>query len=155
MLDAPVDVWYRWLGVAAASLAVLGVAVGLPTGAAPDATVAATTVEGVAASTHPALAECPLSADAVRLGRETVSLRTGHRTATASLAYRVTPVRSDTALAAVLAGTPPSRAFDSPAAFARALATARDRRPDWRPAGDRLLARHVSWEGVDATLVGA
>lgn len=155
MLDAPVDVWYRWLGVAAASLAVLGVAVGLPTGTAPDATAAATAVDGVAASTHPAVAEYPLAADAVRLGRGTVSLREEGRTATASLAYHVTPVREGSALASVLAGAAPRRAFDSPAAFGRALAAARDRQPDWRPAGDRLLARHVSWEGVDATLVGA
>lgn len=155
MFDAPVDVWYRWLGVAVASLAVLGVAVGLPTGTAPDATALATTVDGVAASTHPAVAEHPLVADAARLGRETVSLRDDGRRATASLAYPVTPVRDDSALAAVLRGTAPSRAFDSPAAFDRALSTARDRRPTWRPTGDRLLVRRVSWEGIDATLVGA
>jgi hypothetical protein len=156
MFDTPVDSWYRWLGVAGASLAVLGAAVGLPTGAGPDAAAAATTIDSVAASTHPGVAEHPLSADRVRLGAGTVALRSDGHTATATLSYGpVTPVRDGTRLAAVLAGTPPSRVFDSPAAFARAAAAARNRTPVWRRAGGGVLVRRVSWEGVDVTLVGA
>jgi hypothetical protein len=156
MFDTPVDTWYRWLGVASASLAVLGAAAGLPTGAGPDAAAAAATVDGVAACTHPGVAEHPLSADRVRLGPETVALDSRGHAATATLSYGpVTPVRDGTRLAVVLAGTPPSRVFDSPAAFERAAAGARRRRPAWRRAGDRILVRRVSWEGVDVVLVGA
>jgi len=155
MFDAPVDTWYRWLGIAGASLAVLGAAVGLPTGAGPDAAAAATTVDSVAASTHPGVAEHPLSADSTRLGTGTVALRADGHTATATLAYQVTPVLDGTRLDAVLTGTPPSALFDSPDAFAHAAASARDRDPAWRAAGGRLLVRRVSWEGVNVTLVGA
>lgn len=142
--------------MAGASLAVLGAALGLPSGTLPDATAAATTVDSVAASTHPSVAEQPLSADDVRLGPGTISLRGPGGTATAPLSYGpVTPVLEGTRLDAVLSGTPPDRVFDSSAAFSRAAATARDREPVWRRPGDRLLVRRVSWEGVDVTLVGA
>lgn len=38
MFEVPVDALYAWLGVAAVSVAVLGVVVALPTTAPPDAT---------------------------------------------------------------------------------------------------------------------
>lgn len=156
MFDAPIDTWYRWVGVAGASLAVLGAALGLPTGTPPDASAAATTVDSVAASTHPTVAEQPLAATDVRLGPGAIGLRDPGGTATAPLSYGpVTPVREGTRLDAVLSGIPPDCVFDSPAAFARTAATARDREPTWRRPGDRLLVRRVSWEGVDVTLVGA
>lgn len=155
MDDAPVDEWYRWLGVAIASLAVLGVAAGLPTRAGPDASELATTIDAVAASDHPATGEHPVTAEAIRLGPATVSVRNGDGADTASLGHRTTPVRPGSRLGEVLRGRAPEAAFDSPAALGRAAATARARRPDWRPAGDRVLVRHVSWEAVDVTLVGA
>lgn len=154
MDDAPVDEWYRWLGVAIASVIVLGVATGLPSRAGPDASGAATTIDAVAASEHPATGEYPLSAAAIRLGPGAVSLRDGNAVATASLAYRTTPVRGGSRLAGVLRGRPPADAFASPAALERAAASARERHPTWRSAGDRLLVRHVTWEEVDVTLVG-
>lgn len=154
MDGALVDEWYRWIGVAIASLVVLGVATGLPSRASPDAAGVATTVDAVAASDHPATGEHQLTADQIRLGVGTVSLRADGTVATASLAYRTTPVSAGSTLAAVLRGRPASRAFDSPQALDRAASRARDRQPVWRPAGDRLLVRQLVWEDVDVTLVG-
>lgn len=154
MFDAPIDTWYRWLGVGAASLAVLGVAVGLPGGPAPDAAAIAATVDRVAASPYVAVADRPVGATGIRLGPGVVTLRTAGRRSSATFAYTVTPVRSGTRLDAVLRGTPPPAVFESRRGFASAVERARDRTPTWRTAGDRLQVRRVTWEGTNATLVG-
>lgn len=157
MFDVPVDVWYLWVGAAAASLALLGTAVGLPTAPPPDAAAVADTVDSVAASPYSAVGEHPLTADSIRLGPRTVALGAGGAggaTARARFAYGpVVPVR-DGPLRPVLTGTSPAREFETSAAFGRAVAAARDRDPAWRPAPDQLLVRHVTWGGIDVTLVG-
>lgn len=145
-----------WVGLAVTSAAVLGTAVGLPTAAPPAPAPVARTVDAVASSPHPATAEHPLDAGAVRIGPTGVGLRTDGGTAREPFAYGpVTPVPPDAdRLRAVLTGDPPSRAFETPAALAGRATRARQRDPDWRPAPDRLVVRHVTWEGVDVTLVG-
>jgi hypothetical protein len=155
MFDVPLDAWYAWLGLAVASATAVGVAASLPATPPPDAAGVATTVDGVAASPHAAVGSHPLpNADAVRVGRETVSLRGPGGTAHAELGYGpVTPATGDESLAAVLAGEPPDRVFESPAAFRRAIGAARDADPEWHPS-DELRVRRVSWEGVDVVLVG-
>jgi len=155
MLDVPLDAWYVWLGLAVTSGAALGVAGSMPGAAPPDATGAATTVDGVAASPHAAVGKHPLSnAEAVRVGGDTLSLRGPGGTAHADLGYGpVTPATGDASLAAVLQGEPPERVFHSPAAFERALSAARATGPSWHRT-NRLVVRRVSWEGVDAVLVG-
>lgn len=154
MDETLVDVWYRWLGVAIASLAVLGVAADIPTRQRPDAARLATTVDAVAASDHPTTGEHPLDAEAVRLGVETVSIRDAGGVSTAPLAYQVTPVGADRRLDAILHGHHPKESFDSPAALERAADRARAHRPPWQPAEGRILVRHLTWEDVDVTLVG-
>jgi hypothetical protein len=64
------------------------------------------------------------------------------------LAVKYTP------LAAVLAGTAPDAVFEDPEAFRDALEEARAGPRSWQPAPERLRVRRVTWEGVDATLVG-
>jgi len=155
MLETPIDVPHVWLGVAMVSIAVAGVAAGLPTGTAPDAATAADTVDRVAASPHPATAEHPIDADEVRVEPYRLALENGRGTAHASFAFGPVTPAEDGPLRAVLDGQPPGRVFESPAAFRRALAEARERPHDWQPAGDRIVVRSVSWEGVDATIVGA
>lgn len=154
MFDAPLDAWYVWIGLGVAASAALGVAGAMPAAAPPDAAGAATTVDGVAASPHAAVGRHPLSnADAVRVGRDALSLRGPGGTAHADLGYGpVTPATGDR-LAVVLRGEPPERAFDSPADLRQTAARARAADPEWR-ATDRLLVRRVSWEGVDVVLVG-
>jgi hypothetical protein len=155
-MDLPLDAWYAWLGLAAASATLLGIAGALPTQPPPDAAGVADTVDRVAVGGATATAEHPLAARAVRVGPRRLGLRNGAGAAHATFAFGpVTPVPGNGRLSAVLGGTPPDRAFDSPAAFRRTARRARDRDPTWSPAPDALRVRRVTWEGVDVTLVGA
>lgn len=155
-VDLPADALPVWVGLAVASVALLGVTLALPTGA-PDAAVAARTVDDVAASSYDADATATFPA------RSRLELRThgldccrGGTCAHATFAFGpVTPVADGSALSAVLRGTPPQRVFDSSAAFRRTAADARARGSVVVPGATRLHARHVTWWGVDVTLVGA
>jgi hypothetical protein len=155
MFDVPLDAWYVWFGLAVVSGTAFGVAAAMPTAPSPDADGAAETIDGVAASRYAAVGKHPLAnADAVRVGRDTLSLRGPGGTAHASLGYGpATPATHDDSLAAVLRGEPPERVFDSPAAFERTVEAARTAEPGWRRT-DKLLVRRVSWGGVDVVLVG-
>ncbi|WP_256298777.1 DUF7283 family protein [Haloarchaeobius salinus] len=158
MFDAPPDVWYTWVAVAVASVAVAGVATDLPTRPAPDASAAADTVDAVAGSSYPSSAEHPLDADRVRLRPHRLALRTDGETSHATFAFGpVVPVGGDDALTRVARGVPPGRAFDSLAAFREAVEAARERAADadWRPADDQLVVRHLEWGELDVTLVDA
>ncbi|MFB6160814.1 MAG: hypothetical protein ABEJ61_06515 [Haloferacaceae archaeon] len=156
MFDAPVDGWYAWLGVAAASAALFGVAAGLPTAPPPDAAGVADTVDRTATAEFDATAEHPLDAAAVELTPRSVGLRNDAGTTHARFVYGpVTPVVEGTPLWRVLAGVPPDRAFESDRAFRRAVERARRRAARWRPVDGPLLVRHLALEGQDVTLVGA
>ncbi|WP_058367245.1 DUF7283 family protein [Haloparvum sedimenti] len=155
MFEVPLDGLYAWVGVAALSVAVLGVASALPSAPAPDAAGAAATVDSVAGGDYPATGEHGIAAERVRIAPERIVLD-GER-GTASAGFRrgpVTPVRDDGRLARVLHGAPPSDAFDSSEAFAAATRNAREAEPEWRTASDRLRIRRVHWGDVRVTLVG-
>jgi hypothetical protein len=154
MFDAPADAAYLVLGVAAASAAVFGVAVHLPTSPPPDAARAADAVDSVTGCPYDSTAEVPLSVTEIRIEPHGLDLRDDGGTAHATFAFGpVTPAETDDRLDRVLRGTPPESAFESPADFRAAIDRAHGTRARWRSADDRLLARCVSWEGVDATLV--
>jgi hypothetical protein len=158
MFDVPLDAWYCWLAVSMVSVAVAGVAVDLPTRDAPDAPAAADTVDAVAGATYPAVAEHPLDADSVRLRPHGLGLRADGRSSHATFAFGpVVPVTDGTALARVAVGVPPAQAFDSLAAFERAVESARSNaeEADWRPVAERLVVRRVHWGDVRVTLVDA
>jgi hypothetical protein len=156
VFDTPVDGWYAWLGVAAASAALVGAASGLPTAPPPDAAGVADTVDRTAATEYEARAEHPLDAAAVRLTPERVGLRTDAGTVHAEFVYGpVVPVGDDAALRAVLAGARPGSRFGSADGFRDAVERARDRDHGWRRVDGPLVVRHVVWEGVDVTLVGS
>lgn len=154
MFDAPIDAWYVWVGLSVASVAVFGVATTLPTVPAPDAAGVAETVDRVAAADYDTTATVNVAATAVRIGPRRLGLRNDAASAHATLSYPVVPVRGETALARVVDGASPERAFPSPTAFDAALAAATDRPPRWRPASGVLVVRRVSWQGRDVTLVG-
>jgi hypothetical protein len=157
-MEAPLDSWYAWLGLAATSVVLVGAAGSLPTRPPPDAAGLADSLDRTAVSDAPASAEHPLAADRVRLGADRVALRNDAGTARARLAFGpVTPVRPDTRLASVLHGTPPRRAFADRETFADVVGRARERgrNATWRPAPESVTARRVSWGEVDVTLVGA
>jgi len=155
-MEAPVDTWHAWLGVALASLAIAGTAASLPTRPPPDAAEVADTVDRTAVAEGSATARHPLASESIRLGPDAIALRNAAGTTRARFAFGpVTPTRSDGRLRAVLRGTPPSRAFDDPETFAAAAETARAGSPSWRPAPETLVVRHVTWGEVGVTLVGA
>lgn len=155
MFDVPLDAWYVWLGLAAVGATVVGVASSMPAAPPPDATGAAATVDGVAASPHSAVGKHPLSnAESIRVGRDTLSIRGPGGTGHAALGYGpVTRTVHNESLSAVLRGEPPDRIYESPAAFERATERARAAEPRWQST-DRLVVRRVTWEGIDAVLVG-
>ncbi|MFQ3318240.1 MAG: hypothetical protein ACI8UR_000406 [Natronomonas sp.] len=155
MFDIPLDALYVWLGLTVVSGAAFGVASAVPAAPPPDASGAAETVDSVAASRYGSVGSHPLSAaDAVRIGRDTVSLRGPGETTHATLGYGpVTPATTNERLLAVLHGEPPERVFATAEAFERAVESARAADPRWHRT-DRLLVRRISWEETDVVLVG-
>jgi hypothetical protein len=155
MFGVPIDAWYTWLGLSIASVALVGVAAALPTAPPPAATDAAETVDRTAATTHPATAEHPLNARAIRVEPRGIGLRNDAGTAHATFAFGpVTPASGSDPLTAILHGAPPGTRFASGEALCAAGRRARDRPPRWRSAEGQLIVRHVVWEGCDVTLVG-
>lgn len=152
MFDAA-DSLATWVALALAGTAFLGAALALPTAPPPDAAALAEAVDAVAASEHDATATREVAADEVRVGPHRVALRSDGGTAGAAFVARVTPVRPDTRLAAVLRDGDPESVFSTPGAFLRAASSARNRTSVWRTA-DTLHVRHVTWREVDVVLVG-
>lgn len=155
MFEASLDGLYAWAGVAAFSVAVLGVAAALPSAPTPDAAGAASTVDTVAGGDYPATGEHRIRAERIRLSSDRIVLDGGGGTASARFRQApVTPARAHDRLRRVLLGTPPSTAFESPEAFAAAGRNARGTEVTWRAAPDRLRVRQVHWGDVRVTLVG-
>jgi hypothetical protein len=154
MLDAPLDTWYVWLGVGAASLVVAGLALALPTSAPPSATPVADAVDEVAASPHEARTTVDVPGEQLRLQSDAVAVRSDGGTGHARFTYGpVTPV-GDGRLREVLTGTEPEAVFESRSGFESAVTTAQNRPATWQESPDRLVVVRVEWGDVDATLVG-
>ncbi|SNZ12961.1 hypothetical protein SAMN06269185_1996 [Natronoarchaeum philippinense] len=156
MFDSPADAWYVWIGLSLLGASLVGIVAQLPDGPPPDAAGPANAVDAVAGSRHTGTGTYPLSADAVRIESDRIGVRSGDEAAFETLAYGpVTPVREGTMLWELLRGARPDHVFESPEAFDEALDRARARDPSWRVSPDRLSVRTVSWDDIDATLVGA
>lgn len=154
MFDAPMDGVLAWIGLAACSIAVAGVAVSLPTTAPPAASAVAAQVDEVATSEHRVAATVSLRADEIRIRATQLSLRTDGVTAHARVVGEGVVAAETEGLAAVLAGRDPERVYADRAAFERDVAQVRDGTETWRPAPDTLQIRRVTWGDVDATVVG-
>jgi hypothetical protein len=155
MFGVPIDAWYTWLGLSVASVALVGVAAALPTAPPPAAADVAGTVDRTAATAHPATAEHPLDARAIRVEPQGIGLRNDAGTAHATFAFGpVTPAAGSDPLTSVLHGAPPGTHFASGEALCAAAAAERERKPRWRSVEGPLIVRHVVWEGCDVTLVG-
>lgn len=152
--DVPTDLLPVWTGLTVAGVALLAVVAGLPTGA-PDATAPARTVDEVASSPYDTAATTTLrTRSRVELRPHGLDRCHGDACAHATFAFGpVVPVVDGSPLAAVLDGTPPRTVFDSPADLRRAVDRAHQRAPVVATTTE-LHARHVSWGGVDVTLVG-
>lgn len=162
MFDTAVESTYIWVGLTVVSAGLFGLALDLPTRPPPDASPVARTIDSVASSPHQATANHPVDAEQIRLGSHRIGLRGAGGAAHATLAYGpIVPalggegVSGDgSALRSILYGVPPERAFATPEKFERALNRSRTTDPSWQSAPETLTARRVSWEGVNATLVG-
>lgn len=154
MFDVPVDAMYVWVGVAAVSVAALGVVTALPTTMAPDASGVADAIDRVAVAPPGAQTTQDLEATQFRLGPAQVSLRNGAGSASASVVYGpMTPTVENDLLDLILHGRHPETVFESNGAFAEAVEEAQTR-TEWRSAPAQLTIRRVSWGGSDVTLVG-
>ncbi|MDS0220681.1 hypothetical protein NDI54_04860 [Haloarcula sp. S1AR25-5A] len=153
MFETHVDTLYLWVGLGTVSVAVLGILVGLPTTAPPDATGAAATIDEITTSPAGSVTHRGLIADKWLLTSREIRLRNDGGTATARLIRAVVPARTDQ-LRTVLDRKRPAVVYDSPDAFRRDVRAARNTDADWRPAPDRLTVRHVAWGGTDVTIVG-
>lgn len=153
--EFPTDTLPVWMGLAVASTALCGVVLGLPTGA-PNAAEPARTVDEVAASSYDATTTVRF-ATTTRFELGTHGLDRCHAGSCAHATFAfgpVTPVAAGSPLAAVLGGRPPEEVFDSSTEFGRVATEARSNAPVVVHA-TRLTVRHVTWGGVDVTLVGA
>lgn len=153
MFETHVDTLYLWVGLGTMSVAVLGVVVGLPTTAPPAATETAATIDEVATSPPGSVVHRRLVADEWSLDGRELRLRNEGGTATARLVRTVVPARTER-LRAVLSGARPQTVYGSSEAFRRDVRRARHTDTAWRPAPERLTARHVAWGGTDVTIVG-
>jgi len=154
MFEVPLDAWYVWAGLGLVSVAVGGIALGLPTAAPPTAGPAADAIDNVATSPNRAQTTVELSAEKLRLSRHAIALDTAGGTARARFVFGpVTPV-SDGRLRRLLRGDRPADVFRSKRGFRSALETARSRHHRWQSAPETLTARRVRWGDVNATVVG-
>lgn len=154
MFGLPAEATWVWVGLVVGTAVMFGVVTGHP-GAPPDATTAASTIDQVAATTHPSTASVSLRADEVTVGQHRIGLRGPGGTAHATLEYGpVVPVRPGSKLESVLEGTPVRSAYSTPASFEYALAAAEERDADWQPAGPVLRIRRVRYGEVNSVLVG-
>lgn len=159
-MEVPADGWYTFVGVALVSVAVAGVALGLPSTVPPDANAAANTIDEVSGSTYNASGSYEHDADEVRIDGKQIELRNDGGTAQASLAFGMMVwVRGDEDLGDVLRGTDPGERYDDLDEFG---AAARDKaddietnRPEWRPARGTLRVRTIVWGDERVTLVDA
>lgn len=152
--EAPVDAWYVWLGVAAVSVGLAGLALGVPSTPAPDAPAAANTIEETAASPHEASGRYDHDATEARIGEHRLRLRADGTESTARIAYgQMVPVSDDEQLQAVLDGEAPLDVYDRTierdawAAFHADVEDARDRAadPEWRPAEGVVRVRTIDY----------
>lgn len=159
-LEAPVDAWYVWVGVAVVSVAVAGIALALPSGPPPDANAAANTIDGVAGSPYEATGRTPHDGTEVRIEGPRVSLRNDHGTTHATVAYGpVVPVMGNDRLEALAAGAPFESVYaseladdhvDAGAVFLADVEDALEANEgEWRQADGELAVRHLGVEPQD------
>lgn len=111
--EAPADAWYVYVAVVIVSIAVAGIAVGIPSMPPPDAQQAANTIEAVTGSEYTSSASYEHDADVVTIDRRTITMKNEYGTAHASFAYgTVVPVTGHDRLENVTGGQSLEDAYD-------------------------------------------
>lgn len=166
--EAPVDAWYVWLGVALVSVALIGVAVQLPSQPPPDAAKAANTIDTVASNSHQAAANYKHDAEVVKIDTQRVALRNNGGTERATIAFGpMTPLSAIDdeskrgVLDRILSGERPANVlheypFDSDALLDEVAKTRKrlgDEGVEWRPADGTLRVRKIDLGGESLLLV--
>ncbi len=171
-MEAPVDAWYVWIGVAAVSAALAGIAVQLPSDAPPDANEAANTIDEVAASTTQSVAAYDHGAKEVKLETDRISMRNDGGTTRSSIVFGpLTPIHAVSddetraALDRILDGEQPpdviadSRTLDSETELLDAAEAARTEHraggAEWRPAAGELRVRSLTLDGKRVVILDA
>lgn len=149
--EAPADAWYVWFGVGLVSVAVTGIALGLPSAPPPDADAAANTIDTVVGSPYNASATFEHDADEITVDNRTIALRNDHGTSYANLAFEEAIYVSDERLENVTYGASMSAEFSDPGTGASIstlflTALANESNTDWQPAGGELVVRTISWD---------
>ena len=167
-LEAPVDGWYVWLGVALLSVALLAFAISLPSQPPPDATRAANAIDRVASSSHQAKASYEHDATEIKIDTKRVTMRNDGGTAQESVVFgSLTPVHAVTdddrreALERITYGQHPASVLEDysfgSSALRQEAAAARERidrtGAEWRPAEGVLYVRRVDVGGETLVLV--
>ncbi len=171
-LEAPVDAWYVWIGVALVAAGLFVVVTSLPSDPPPDANGAANTIDEVASNPYPSHASYEYDATGARIGLQEISLRNDAGTNRAIVRYGpITPLEAidgaanRSAVTRILDGESPSEVVETMAAIENegrlraAAATARksveSRGATWRPAGETLRVRKVFLDEEPVVLVDA
>jgi len=158
-LDAAMDAWYVWVGVALVSIALAAFAVSLPSEPPPDAGQAAEALDRVGASEYDAATTLEHDAEAVRVGAEGIAMRNEGGTDRARVSFGpVLPVHTlalndsqRVALEGVLAGE--RQLGDLEVLLADAVAALDTETGAWHPATGDLRARAVRVDGQRVALV--
>jgi hypothetical protein len=159
-LEAPMDAWYVWVGVALVSIGLAAFAVSLPSQPPPDAEGAAGAIDRVGASEYEAATTLDHDAEEVRVGPERIGMRNDGGTARATVSFGpVLPVQAldlnsseRRALDGFLAGEQPLQA-GLEATLADAVGQLETETGEWRPATGPLRARSVVIEAQRVVLV--
>jgi hypothetical protein len=163
-LEAPVDAWYVWFGVALMTTAIAGVALSLPTEPAPDAKTAANVIEEGTTSQFNTSATYEHGADEVKITEIRIALRNDGGIDRATLAFgNMTPVLEHPDESQIqkginiTLGADPSEEFEGPAEMAewarKAREGANNSTNEWRTANDTLHVRTVQWGKESVTFV--
>lgn len=171
-LEAPVDAWYVWLGVALVAAGLFGVVTSLPLNPPPDANGAANTIDEVASNPYPSHARYEYDATGARIGLQEISLRNDAGTNRAIVRYGpMTPLEAidgaanRSAVSRILDGESPTEVVETMeavenerqlrAAAAMARKSVESRGANWRPAKRTLRVRKVFLDEVPVLLVDA
>lgn len=158
-LEAPMDAWYVWVGVALVSIGLAAFAVSLPSTPSPDAERAAGALDRVGASEYEAATTLEHDAEAVRIGAEQIAMRNEGGTDRARVSFGpLLPVHTlalndseRVALDGVLAGERQLGALE--ATLVDAVAALETETGAWQPATGELRARSVRVDGQRVVLV--
>lgn len=156
MFEPPLDAPPVLVAMTIVAVSTLGVATAIAPTPPSDARALAAAVDRVAASAGPTTDTHGTTAVAIRVEATHLETRDGAGTHTAVFVTgAVTPVPPDSRLASVLGGAGPETVFRSPVDLEVATRHARENPPGWQHDPAQLRIRHVTWGGVDVTLVGA